>query len=133
MNTDIKKMLDDYECEVTPCGSRITVNPPPDETDEDYLVLVPDNNQIISGLVSELDDLGFHWEGHEHYQDAAGTFMSWRSKDNVNLIITRDKEFHRRHLAATDICKRLNLKNKSDRIALFQAILYGNIYDEKGT
>jgi hypothetical protein len=27
---------------------------------------------------------------------------------------------------ATHICKRLNLRQKADRVAVFQAILYGN-------
>jgi hypothetical protein len=47
-------------------------------------------------------------------------------RDDVNLIATSDGDFFRRFLAATQVCIRLNLMNKEDRIALFQAVLYGN-------
>lgn len=43
-----------------------------------------------------------------------------------NLIITSSQVFHQRFLAASSVAKRLNLLEKSDRIALFQAVLYGN-------
>lgn len=118
------------ECVIEPCGSRVTCNPPPLNTDRDFLVVMPDDHEKISVIVSSLDAAGFSWEGSEHYQDAAGDFMSWR-RDDVNLIVTRNAAFATRHRAATYVCTRLNLQNKPDRIAVFQAVLYGNQHGEE--
>ena len=109
----------------TPCGSRVTCDPPPTDTDQDYLVVVPDESGKVGRVVDILHENGFAWEGSEHYQMAADTFMSWR-KGDVNLIVTRNPEFARRHKLATAICKRLNLMRKADRIAVFQGVLYDN-------
>jgi hypothetical protein len=109
---------------IEPCGSRVTCDPPPADTDEDFLVKVKSDDKSVSEIVNNLIELGYQWEGGEHYQMAAETFMSWR-RDKINLIVTRSPVFATRHRAATSVCKRLNLQNKADRIALFQAVLYG--------
>ena len=124
----ILSTLEKIGCRVEPCGSRVTCSPPPIDTDADYLVqILPASNiqDAVASVVNELSGSGFQWEGSEHYQDAAGEFMSWRSDDNVNFIVTADPIFAERHRAATALCKRLNLLDKQDRIALFQAVLYG--------
>jgi len=54
-----------------------------------------------------------------------GIFKSYRL-DDVNLIVTRQKRFFRKFLAATYVAKVLNLTRKRDRVSLFQAVLYGN-------
>lgn len=115
-------------CTVEPCGSRVTCNPAPTDTDEDYLVEVVGCD--ISDVVQTLSEFGFIWEGNhsEHYRDAASTFMSWR-KAEVNFIVTDEPGFAKNHRAATALCTRLNLMSKPDRIALFQAVLYGEIWD----
>lgn len=115
---------------VAACGSQITCDPAPTDTDRDYLVEVRPDQGSVADAVSELSNARFHWEGSEHYQDAAGTFMSWR-KDNVNLIVTSNSDFAAKHRVATNLCRRLNLLDKKDRIALFQAVLYGVEYDDK--
>jgi hypothetical protein len=51
-------------------------------------------------------------------------FVSLRSGD-VNLIVTSDARFAARFLVATRLATQLNLLNKNDRVALFQAVLYG--------
>ena len=114
-------------CTIEPCGSRVTCNPAPLNTDADYLVVAPPlKMQIVSDLVCLLGEHKFTWEGSEHYQDAAASgFMSWR-RDDVNLIVTADQQFAARHRAATALCKRLNLLSKPDRVAVFQAVLYSN-------
>ena len=111
-----------------PCGSRVTVNPPPTDTDADFLVLVMQYD--VAGVITRLANEGFTWEGSpEHYQTiVAGSFMSWR-KDQVNLIVTASEDFALRHRAATSICKRLNLTVKADRIAVFKGVLYGSATD----
>ena len=126
IDTDIVAALQAEGCEVTPCGSRVTCDPPPVNTDQDYLVLVPPGEDDVTSAVGILGDYKFLWESSEHYQtEAADGFMSWR-KDYVNMIVTSNPEFAWKHRAATALCKRLNLQTKADRIALFQAVLYGN-------
>ena len=44
----------------------------------------------------------------------------------VNLIVTRNDTFFNRFMAASSVAKRLNLLDKADRVAVFQAVLYGN-------
>lgn len=119
-------------CVVEPCGSRVTCNPPPVGTDRDFLVQVQDDDGSVRDVANGLLEIGFTWEGAQHYQDAANAFMSHR-RDDINLIVTRNGDFAMRHRAATHVCKRLNLPNKEDRIALFQAVLYGTQYEPKGS
>jgi hypothetical protein len=112
---------------VTPVGSRVTCNPPPADTDLDLLVLVG-VNQLPEAL-SMLSLLGFDHDGSDisdkldFVHDSA--FASYSLAD-VNVIITSDDDFHSRFLAASSVAKRLNLLQKADRVALFQAVLYGN-------
>jgi hypothetical protein len=131
-NEELFAALKEIGCRVEMCGSRVTCNPAPTGTDEDYLVEI---EQVSSGSVAQvvqaISGAGFNWEGSEHYQNAANTFMSWR-KGETNLIVTASSVFAERHRAATHVCTRLNLLNKPDRIALFQAVLYGNQWDGKG-
>lgn len=123
----IFKTLEALGCTIEPCGSRVTCNPPPNNTDEDYLVEIKRNDHdTVARVVNVLSAASFEWECNEHYQDAAGDFMSWRGDENVNLIVTANPTFASRHRVATALCKRLNLMDKADRIALFQAVLYGN-------
>lgn len=110
-------------------GSRVTCNPAPTDTDQDVLVhvLARKAEDFIEAMV----DAGFSVELGEGYAaDAlndgqAGRFQSYRH-GNVNLIVTIDEKFYKRFVAATSVAKRFNLLQKDDRIALFQAVLYGN-------
>jgi hypothetical protein len=138
---EISDMVDRMQ----PCGSRVTCNPPPMDTDEDYLLLIGDkwpagaNLDVIPADEREME-LEMHlrangWEmGGSLPNDmkvevpSHVKFSSW-TKDELNLIITTSEEFFRRHLAATHIAKHLNLLHKRERIMLFQAVLYGNIVE----
>ena len=126
MADDVLNVLRALGCSIEPCGSRVTCDPAPADTDQDYLVEMQPADDIIAKVVSELVEAGFVWEGNEHYQQASRSgFMSWRL-DDVNLIVTADRAFAGKHRVATALCKRLNLLNKPDRIAAFQAVLYSN-------
>ena len=117
--------------DVTPAGSRITCDPAPMDTDEDWLVVCPDSEEVVAKVTSYLAEEGFEWEGDtQHYQQVcANGFMSWRN-GHLNFIITKNADFGKRHKAATEICRRLNLMMKDQRIMLFQAVLYGNIWGD---
>lgn len=129
MNDLVLIQLQGMGCVVEPCGSRVTCNPPPTDTDRDYLVEVKryaDYEQAIEIIIEN----GFYPEGSDHYRNSDFNFQSWRLGE-INLIVTYKEWFASRHRSATMVCKSLNLMDKADRIALFQKILYGNRPDEK--
>lgn len=111
-------------------GSRVTCSPPPADTDQDVLVLV--NEERANLFVFEMENIGFVVELGEGYaadalnSEESDRFQSYRL-DDVNLIVTVDETFYKRFAFATAQAKRANLLNKAERIALFQAVLYGNI------
>lgn len=113
-------------------GSRVTCNPPPMDTDADFLLLV--DEQHADRIRSEVMTGGFELDGSDLSDVVLNTpedhqFNSY-SDGEVNLIITASPTFFRRFMAATSVAKRLNLLDKADRIALFQAVLYGNQFDQ---
>lgn len=110
-----------------PVGSRRTCKPPPINTDDDYLVLVKDHETFRAYV---MDELGFYLLGSVVVDaaeplDTKDRFSSYMLSE-TNLIVTQDQSFYQKFIAATSVAKRLNLLQKSDRIALFQAVLYGN-------
>jgi hypothetical protein len=112
-------------------GSRVTCVPTPIDTDDDHLCLVSD----IKEFVDQALELGFYIDGSLMGGSAgmfdseickSGLFVSMKSHScDLNLIASSDFAFVHRFRVATSVCKRLNLLNKQDRIALFQAVLYG--------
>ena len=119
--TDIIPKLTSLGCFVELVGSRATCNPPPFDTDSDFLVASLNGLDLDGLLVNE----GYYFEHGDRYKlEDAKDFKSYR-KDDINLIVSNNEDFIQKFRAATSVCKRLNLMNKSDRIALFQAVLYG--------
>lgn len=102
---------------VTPFGSSVTCDPPVMDMDFDYLV------EVLDGPVEALlMDAGYSTDCAEIYADAGEEkFVSWR-RGRINLIVTRNSELARRYRIATDLCAELNLRDKSHRIAVFDAI-----------
>lgn len=98
-------------------GSTETCNPPPIDTDIDFILLFPDRK--YTSLMK-----GYSLDGSGHYEPSEGEFSSWR-KGKINLICTDSLQFYQRFLTATKVAKHLNLLDKKDRVVLFQAILYG--------
>lgn len=107
-----------------PVGSRITCNPPPMDTDEDFLALVPDEGIAWASL----EALGFETGTDAEYDGMASNFISFK-RGVTNIIVTSDIEWFAKFMAASHVAKRLNLRKKADRIAVFQAVLYANIYE----
>jgi hypothetical protein len=116
----IVEALGDVVFDLQPVGSRVTCSPAPTDTDEDWLMRVDSNPAGI------LKSLGFTQDGQPEFYTGNddGGFRSWR-RGEINIVTTPDQEFYNRFLTATHLAKRYNLLDKSDRIALFQAILYG--------
>ena len=98
-------------------GSRVTCDPPVMDTDEDYAVWSqPDTIDIL------LEKGYIESSGSEEYD--LSEFRCYR-KDDINVMVTRNVDFFHKFHQATKLAKALNLLAKSDRIMLFQAILYG--------
>lgn len=117
---------------VEPVGSRVTCNPPPTDTDADYLCHVRPCH--MHRFESEMYSNGFKLGGSlDASGDQFGYGFTSYTLGEINLIATEDYDFANRFLAASSVAKRLNLLDKYDRIALFQAVLYGNHCGPKGT
>ena len=136
----ISEMVDRMQ----PVGSRVTCNPAPTDTDEDYLLYLGHEYGTVDGVPMmvvkdadirlmevELYLKGSGWEmggsipNEVRYDvNPSEKFCSW-TLEELNLIITTSDEFFRRFLAATAVAKEFNLMEKADRIKLFQAVLYG--------
>lgn len=123
----IEKFLTKHISEFYFVGSRITCLPAPKDTDIDIICLLP--NSHLGPLKEDIELLGFEIGGSRPINELSGLyeseFISLKLGD-YNLIITGDRSFFEKFLLATRISTKLNLMKKEDRIALFQAILYGN-------
>lgn len=107
-------------------GSRITCKPPVLDSDSDWLVVVTDWQAFVDAAASEGFEISGSVPADELKRpDARQKFWSLR-RGMLNLIVTDSPTFARQFVAATSVAKRLNLLDKTDRIALFQAVLYGN-------
>ena len=106
-------------------GSRVTCIPPPTDTDDDRLLLVNNYGDAEAALIADEWHLGGSAIPADENYTAPEEFFASFTKSDINLIVTPSEEFARRFVAATSVAQRLNLINKDDRIALFQAVLYG--------
>lgn len=116
---------------ITAVGSRVTCDPPPQDTDQDWLVLVDDKD--FDEFAKSLIQRGWQVGGSLIPNDANYLPPNMRFNSFTlgvdNVIATASKEFHERFLSASATAKRLNLLNKEDRIALFQSVLYATVCD----
>ena len=115
-----------YAYEITPVGSMVTCNPPPDNiaSNIDYLAYVGSLKEFETTALALGWKLGGSLPTDEYAIPPHHRFRSV-TLERYNVIATESEEFNRRFLAATSVAKRLNLLHKDDRIALFQAVLYG--------
>lgn len=106
-------------------GSRAICNPPPTDTDDDWLVLVKTDERQEAH--DAMEALGFE-EGSNDTEDYDNrlrrNFTSYR-KESLNIILTFKEEFYTRFKAATEFCKVLNVQLKPERVAIFRYFLYG--------
>ena len=106
--------------EITCVGSRTILGGFNSSSDYDFLVFIPDNKAHV------MERHGFRLEtGGSHYEPSSGQFNSWRN-DNLNIILTYNRTFANDYLGANALAVALGLKNRTERVLLFQSILYRN-------
>lgn len=109
--------FEDYIVKQHPTGSNYICNPPVTNTDIDIVVLAK-NGWEMPALSA-----GYGFEESDVEYESMGEFVSVR-RGNENLIVTLDKKFYKKFVYATQLARLLNLTEKSDRVKLFQAVLY---------
>jgi hypothetical protein len=94
----------------------VTCDPPPTDTDADYLVFVKTLHKYgvleILSLDADEENSGYAPTGERR---------SYRFGE-INIILTFDPVFYNKFMASTALAKRFNLLDKQDRIDLFRAI-----------
>ena len=147
MNTEsFKASLLDYVISSHRTGSNYTCDPPVEDTDRDFILLVKDKKACIALCKSSSDIVTFDSKISENEDTEQATdplefkaaepkgydafdFTSVRvGKDN--LILTDNKKFYDKFVVATELAKRFNLLDKSDRIALFTGVIKGELPKE---
>lgn len=109
------EVINKYKLDDHPTGSNYICDPPVTDTDVDWVVLVTDRGKVIT----ELDHLG--WDYTYDYVGGHGDFTSVR-RGEINLILVDDKKEFDLWVKATEEAKRLNLRNKQERIDLFSRV-----------
>jgi hypothetical protein len=124
ITADLEK---DYGMKPELTGSRFICENPKEDSDWDYVLQIKPIESEVAALVSYLACEGFKLEAGEHYQVAINsTFMSFR-KGKLNFLVCANEDWCAKHRSATKLCKKLKLDKKEDRVAVFQALLYGNV------
>jgi len=101
-------------------GSSVICDPPVLDTDFDYVILVPLGSYEVDNL---LENNGFK----TNYADYdMMEFRSWK-QGQLNYIITDHIEWYEKMELATKLAKKLNLREKQQRIGLFDYVMYGDI------
>ena len=125
---EITSLLGCFHRGLFPCGSRITCKPPVLDTDEDWMVLVDITNILNVGaqLLSKGFELGGSVCINADTLESPQQFWSY-TRGDLNILITSCPDFYHRFWIATQAATKLNLLDKTDRVTLFQAILYLNV------
>jgi hypothetical protein len=127
--------LDDVVLRWARTGSSYTCYPPVTTTDVDWLVLLRHDEDLME-FCDSLMRAGWHDclvddpAIKESYKNdpAYGTLWLALRKDEHNIMITTSQTWWLRALAATELCRRLNVRSKDDRIAIFRCIR-DNVFD----
>lgn len=126
-------------------GSQITVDPPPTSTDVDILFLAGASS--IKVVVELLLESGYQIGGYftdeelnldedddvkefdlEFLDKKHRTFISLKhitqGSIGINFLLTASRNFFDDFRLATEVCRRLNIADRDDRIVIFQSLLY---------
>lgn len=132
------KAYDGYYTEILHTGSRVICDPPPKDTDDDYLMLTWEG--ALDALVEKLTKTDKYVLGGSMYYNSneAITIQDWSNgfeginynkvfrsykKGDVNIIVTLDPHYFKLFTRATGLAKKLNLLKKEDKVALFETIV----------
>lgn len=118
--TSVRKLLSKVSNNWHMTGSRYICDPPPMDTDEDYIIY--GNLNVIEEALCQA---GFELTTDPEY-DGGNWFLTFRLEE-FNIVATDSIVFYERFVAATVSARDRNLLNKDDRIALFKKILYGDV------
>jgi len=99
-------------------GSNYICDPPVTDTDIDYIVYSANPKLLVW-----LEEEGFESCNNDYPITITGLFISLR-RGKLNLIITDSYTFYHKWVEATKLAKKLNLKEKEQRITLFKYFLY---------
>jgi len=135
------KAYDGYYHEILHTGSRVICDPPPKDTDDDYLFLTWDGalDALVEKLTKEGWILGGSMSmGSENYERGGLEIQDWSKgfdgidynkvfrsykKADLNVIVTLDPHYFNLFKRATGLAKKLNLLKKEDRVNLFEAMI----------
>jgi hypothetical protein len=125
---DLNKVPDGIKM-CAPTGSRYICDPPPMDTDEDYVVLVQSFTEYAQNLLDQGWTVTVDDEAYDSLSDGedAYSFITAR-KGEMNLIIYAHQKGFDRFVAATEVSKRMNLLDKGDRVQVFIQFCRGD-YD----
>jgi len=119
--------IEDVCVAVVPVGSRVTCNPPPEDTDQDLLCFVSDDGEA-EYVEKWLEKRGWTYCTHEDgkaYDKMDAEFSAYRKAvfgmpfKSWNAIVTCDEKFFDNFLKATKECKKANVMTKEGRIEVF--------------
>lgn len=106
-------------------GSRITTNFDPEKSDYDYVVLDTEDWAWHDQYVTQ--DQWYTGESGNQYAEFQS--LKKQMKDSsavVNLIFVRTKEIFTKYCMASDLIRKVNPKDKAERIAFFDLIFKNN-------
>lgn len=106
---------DDAEC--APTGSRVICDPPVMDTDDDWLVFIPESMSDYANAF--LQNIGAtHSVEQEHYPDGVVWWLG-----TLNIIVLFDRDIYYRWVAATYYAKQMNLQSKEERKRFFGTMI----------
>lgn len=141
---DILLEIGRHNGRVLATGSRVICNPPPTDTDEDWVVQISHPHRRIIFKQFLLAD---GWEecvgeGYDECseldtpaEEETGTEMGFFAfrKGEYNIILIKNHYSFRLWATATALAKGFNLIDKQQRVRLFRTILYGEeVYTPPG-
>ncbi len=106
-------MLRGIAIDAHPTGSLYICNPPPQGSDEDWVILSGSNVLFIR---HSLQEAGFRYDDNYNFID------SYR-KNNLNLLVARSRIYYETFIEATELAKARNILGRNERVKLFCSVL----------
>lgn len=94
------------------------------DLDFSVLVTAEDIKEYLSG--HRQDGGALHGWRYTDYDTGGPRQWAALRKGEVNLLVTNSKEHHEGFIAATEVCKALNLRDKSKRILVHRIVRDGH-------